>query len=126
MRALGRIAAWTAALVMVTTLTGCGFQSIPQQKNQVEAALAEVTNQYKRRADLIPSLVAPGKGCASHEQETLTAVTEARAKATDVTVDPTKLDPQQIQQFQAAQGSLSQALGRLMVVVERYPELKAN
>ncbi len=104
----------------------CGFQSIPTSKNDVEASLAEVTNQYKRRADLIPNLVNVVKGYAKHENETLTAVTEARAKATQVTVDPTKVTPQKLAEFQAAQGQLSQALGRLMVVSEKYPDLKAD
>jgi LemA protein len=108
------------------SLSGCGIQSIPTAKNEVEASLAEVTNQYKRRADLIPNLVSVVKGYASHERETLDAVISARARATQVTVDPTKLDAQSMQQFQQAQGNLSQALGRLMVVVERYPNLKAD
>lgn len=108
------------------SLTGCGWQSIPQAKNQTEAALAEVTNQYKRRADLVPNLVATVKGYASHEEGTLTAVTEARAKATAINVDPTKVTPEKLAEFQAAQGQLSQALGRLMVVSEQYPNLKAD
>jgi len=114
--------------VLLTTLllSGCGIQSIPQAKNQVEASLAEVTNQYKRRADLIPNLVNVVKGYAKHEEQTLTAVIEARAKATQVTIDPTKITPEKLQEFQAAQGGLSQALGRLMVVSEQYPNLKAD
>jgi LemA protein len=111
---------------LMTYVSSCGLQSIPQSKNSVEAALAEVTNQYKRRADLIPNLVSTVKGYAKHEAETLEAVVEARAKATSVNVDPSKLDPQSIQQFQQAQGQLSSALGRLMVVVEKYPDLKAD
>jgi LemA protein len=107
-------------------LSACGVQSIPQAKNQVDATLAEVTNQYKRRADLIPNLVSTVKGYAKHENETLTQVTEARAKATSVTIDPTKMDAKKLQEFQEAQGSLSQALGRLMVVAEKYPDLKAD
>jgi len=113
-------------LVLGSLLTGCGCQSIPQQKNAVDAAAAEVNNQYKRRADLIPNLVEVVKGYAAHEQDTLTQVTEARAKATDTTIDPSKLDPAQMEKFQAAQGSLTQALSRLMVVVEKYPDLKAD
>jgi LemA protein len=112
--------------VMFLNLTACGFQSIPQTENQVEAAAAEVTNQYKRRADLIPNLVNTVKGYASHEKDTLTAVTEARAQATQMTVDPSKATPEQIAKFQQAQGQLSQALGRLMVVAEKYPDLKAD
>ncbi len=105
---------------------GCGVQSIPQTKNTVDAAMAEVTNQYKRRADLIPNLVEVVKGYAKHEKETLEGVVEARAKATQITLDPSKATPEQIQKYQAAQGGLSQALGRLMVVAEKYPDLKAN
>lgn len=121
---------WASVIVGVVGLglagTGCGLRSIPQSKNQVEASLAEITNQYKRRADLIPNLVKVVKGYASHEKGTLTAVVEARAKATQTTIDPSNINPAQIQKFMAAQGGLSQALGRLMVVVEKYPDLKAN
>lgn len=107
-------------------LAGCGFQAIPQAKNSTEAALAEVSNQYKRRADLIPNLVNVVKGYAKHEEETLTAVTEARAKATAMNIDPSKVTPEQLAQYQKAQSGLSQALGRLMVVSEKYPDLKAD
>lgn len=110
----------------VLSLTACGIQSIPQADNAVEAASSEVTNQYKRRADLVPNLVETVKGYAKHEQETLTAVTEARAQATAMTIDASKATPEQVAQYQQAQGQLSQALGRLMVVAERYPDLKAN
>ncbi|MCK9413643.1 MAG: LemA family protein [Prolixibacteraceae bacterium] len=92
----------------------------------VSSAWSQVENVYQRRADLIPNLVSTVKGYAAHENETLTAVVEARAKATSVTVDPTKLNAASIQQFQQAQGGLSSALSRLMVVVEKYPDLKAN
>lgn len=108
------------------SLMGCGLQSIPMAKNGVEASLAEVANQYKRRADLIPSLVEVVKGYAKHEQGTLEGVINARAKATQVTIDPSKVTPEQLAEFQANQGALSQALGRLMMVTENYPELKAN
>jgi len=107
-------------------LAGCGVSSIPKAKNEVEATMAEVQNQYKRRADLIPNLVSVVKGYASHEQETLTAVVEARNKATAVTLDPTKMDAKQMEEYQKAQGGLSSALGKLMIVVERYPDLKAD
>ncbi|MGZ3771842.1 MAG: LemA family protein [Bdellovibrio sp.] len=107
-------------------LAGCGIQSLPQGKNNTEAALAEVNNQYKRRADLIPNLVNVVKGYAKHEEGTLTAVTEARAKATATQIDPAKVTPEQLAKFQQAQSGLSQALGRLMVVVEKYPDLKAD
>jgi LemA protein len=113
-------------LLAVFTLAGCGVQSIPQSKNEVDAALAEITNQYKRRSDLIPNLVEAVKGYAKHEQGTLTAVIEARAKATSMTIDPSKATPEQLEKYQQAQGGLSQALGRLMVVSEQYPDLKAN
>ena len=92
----------------------------------VAAAWSQVENVYQRRTDLIPNLVNTVKGYADFEKETLTAVIEARAKATQVTVDPSKLDQASLQQFQQAQGGLSSALGRLMVVMEKYPELKAN
>ena len=92
----------------------------------VSSSWSQVENVYQRRADLIPNLVATVKGYAAHESETLTAVVEARAKATAVTVDPTKLNAASIQQFQQAQGGLSSALSRLMVVVEKYPDLKAT
>ncbi|HVK60616.1 MAG TPA: LemA family protein [Bdellovibrionales bacterium] len=114
------------SLVLMAFLTGCGVQSIPQSKNGVEAALAEVQNQYKRRADLIPNLVNVVKGYAKHEQQTLTDVTEARAKATSINLDPAKATPEQIQAFSNAQGQLSQALGKLLMVSENYPDLKAN
>lgn len=115
-----------AVLVVFPFLVGCGIQSLPQAKNSTEATLAEVNNQYKRRADLIPNLVNVVKGYAKHEQQTLTAVTEARAKATATTIDPSKVSAEELAKFQQAQGNLSQALGRLMVVVERYPDLKAD
>ncbi len=107
-------------------LSACGMQSIPQSKNSVDASLAEVTNQYKRRADLIPNLVNVVKGYAKHESETLQGVTEARARATQITIDPSKVTPEQLQKFSAAQGQLSQALGRLLAVSENYPNLKAD
>lgn len=107
-------------------LSACGVQSIPKSKNQTEAALAEVTNQYKRRSDLIPNLVKVVKGYAQHEKETLTGVTQARANATKINIDPSKATPEQIRAYQQAQGQLSQALGRLLAVSENYPNLKAD
>jgi len=101
-------------------------QSIPRSKNAVEAALAEITNQYKRRGDLIPNLVKTVKGYAKHEKSTLEGVVQARARATSMNIDPSKVTAAQLQKFQQAQGGLSQALGRLMVVVEKYPNLKAD
>jgi LemA protein len=113
-------------IVFGLALSGCGIQSIPRAKNDVEAALSEVTNQYKRRGDLIPNLVEVVKGYAKHESETLTSVTEARAKATQMTIDPSRVTPEQLVEFQRAQGQLSQALGRLLMITENYPDLKAN
>lgn len=107
-------------------LSGCGLQSIPEAKNVTESALAEINNQYKRRADLIPNLVNVVKGYAKHESSTLEAVVSARARATQITVDPSRVTPQQLAEFQAAQGQLSQALGRLMMITENYPNLKAD
>lgn len=107
-------------------LTGCGIQSIPKSVNEVEAKWAEVINQYKRRSDLIPSLVSTVKGYAAHEKETLSAVIEARSKATKTTINFDQLNGQTLQKFQKAQGALSSALSRLMVTVEKYPQLKAN
>lgn len=112
--------------ILALSFAGCGLQSIPQAKNETDATLAEITNQYKRRADLIPNLVSVVSGYASHEKDTLTAVVEARAKATSMTIDPSKATPEQLKSYQNAQGSLSQALGRLMVVSENYPQLKAD
>lgn len=116
----------TLLIATVFVMAGCGIQSIPQAKNQTEASLSEITNQYKRRADLVPSLVETVKGYAKHESGTLTAVTEARAKATSMTIDPSKATPQQLAAYQQAQGQLSQALGRLMMITENYPNLKAD
>lgn len=113
-------------LASALILSSCGIQSIPQQKNEVEATLSEITNQYKRRTDLIPNLVATVKGYATHEQGTLEGVVNARAKATQMTIDPSKVSPEKLREFQQAQGELSSALGRLMVISENYPQLKAD
>lgn len=114
------------AFTAVTSLSSCGYNSMVQLDEQVTSQWGQVQNVYQRRADLIPNLVASVKGAANFEKETLTQVIEARAKATSVQVDPSKLTPEAIQQFQASQSQLSSALGRLMVVVEKYPDLKAN
>lgn len=121
-----KIALRISTVVMAILLSSCGIQAIPQAKNESDATLAEVTNQYKRRSDLIPNLVATVQGYAGHEKDTLTAVVEARAKATSMTIDPSKSTPEQIEAYQKAQGSLSQALGKLMVISENYPQLKAD
>ncbi len=102
------------------------YNNMVRMDEGVTAQWSQVENVYQRRSDLIPNLVNTVKGYADFEKETLTQVIEARAKATSVTVDPSKLDAQSLQNFQSAQSGLSSALGRLMVVVEKYPELKAN
>lgn len=119
---------FTAILVLmgVMSLSSCSYNSMVQLDENVKSKWGTVQTQYQRRADLIPNLVATVKGAANFEKSTLTAVIEARAKATSVQVDPTKLTPEAIQQFQAAQGQLSSALGRLLAVAEAYPQLKAN
>lgn len=117
----------TVVVLMSWLLAGCGINNIPTYDEQVKAAWSQVENQYQRRADLIPNLVETVKGFARQEQETLTAVVEARAKATSIRVDASTLDdPQKLQQFQQAQNQLTGALSRLMAVSERYPELKSN
>ncbi|HET7827027.1 MAG TPA: LemA family protein [Anaeromyxobacter sp.] len=105
---------------------GCGYQSIPQSENAVSAAWAEVQNQYQRRADLVPNLVETVKGYAAHEKSTLEAVVNARAQATQVKLSVDQLTPENVKKFEAAQGELRSALGRLLAVAENYPQLKAN
>jgi LemA protein len=121
---------WIAALALVAaslSLGGCGYNTLQETDEQIKAAWAEVLNQYQRRADLIPNLVETVKGYAKHEQEVLTRVTEARAKVGTIQATPQLLnDPQAFARFQSAQGELSSALSRLMVVVENYPQLKAD
>ena len=119
---------FAAILVVMATmsLSSCSYNSMVKLDEDVKGKWGAVQAQYQRRTDLIPNLVATVKGAANFEKSTLTDVIEARAKATSVQVDPTKLTPESIQQFQAAQGQLSQALGRLMVVTENYPTLKSN
>lgn len=107
-------------------LSSCGYNSMVSKDEAVSSQWANVETAYQRRADLIPNLVSTVKGYADFEQETLTQVIEARAKATSMNVDASKLDASTIQQFQANQAQLSGALSRLMVVVEKYPDLKAN
>jgi LemA protein len=113
-------------LAVAAALAGCGFQSIPQSENAVAAAWAEVQNQYQRRADLVPNLVETVKGYAAHERETLDAVVNARAKATQVQLNVEELTPEIVKRFEEAQGQLRSALGRLLAVAENYPQLKAN
>jgi LemA protein len=118
---------WLLILALLASLTGCGYNDFQRLDEQTKSAWAEVLNQYQRRADLVPNLVATVKGEANFEQDTLTKVIEARAKATSVQVTPETLnDPQAFQKFQQAQAQLSSALSRLLVVSERYPDLKSN
>lgn len=112
--------------VVLASQSSCGYNTMVAKDENVEAQWANVENSYQRRADLIPNLVNTVKGSANFEQETLTQVIEARAKATSVTISPDNLTPENIERFQQAQGELSGALSRLLVSVERYPELKAN
>ncbi|MFZ2295788.1 MAG: LemA family protein [Polaromonas sp.] len=115
------------AAMLSLVLTGCGYNQFQSLDEQTKSAWSEVLNQYQRRADLVPNIVATVKGEAAFEQDTLTKVIEARAKATSIQVSPETLnDPAAFSKFQAAQGELGSALSRLMVVSERYPELKAN
>ncbi len=115
------------AVVLASLLAGCGYNEIQSKDEAVKAAWSEVLSQYQRRADLIPNIVNTVKGEANFEQETLTRVIEARAKATSIQATPELLnDPAALQKFQQAQGELTSALSRLMVVVERYPDLKTN
>jgi len=126
MKIMRKIVYMFAAAFAVISLSSCGYNSMVTLDEQVQSQWAQVQNVYQRRADLVPNLVNTVKGAANFEQETLTKVIEARAKATSITVDASKLSPENIQKFQAAQGELSQSLSRLLVSVERYPELKAN
>lgn len=122
-----RLFTWLGAVLLAVSLTGCGYNDFQRLDEESKSAWSEVLNQYQRRADLIPNIVATVKGEANFEQETLTQVIEARAKATSIQMTPEMLNnPAAMQQFQAAQGQVSSALSRLMVVVEQYPNLKAN
>lgn len=116
-----------ALALLASVLAGCGINNIPAYDEQVKANWAQVQNQYQRRADLIPNLVETVKGYAKQEQDTLTAVVEARSRATSVQVDANTLnDPDTLKRYQDAQSQLTGALSRLMVVSERYPDLKSN
>jgi LemA protein len=115
------------AFALLIATSGCGYNRVQGADEQVKAAWAEVANQYQRRADLIPNLVASVKGAADFERETLEAVVNARARATSIQATPELVnDPEAFKRFEAAQGELSGALARLLVAVERYPDLKAN
>jgi LemA protein len=118
---------WALSLLAALLLSGCGYNEFQTKDEQVKAAWAEVLNQYQRRADLVPNLVETVKGYAQQERDVLVGVTEARAKATSVTVSTDQLnDPAAMQKFQQAQAQLSGALGRLLVVSENYPQLKSD
>ena len=123
----GQAARFGVIATLALGLSGCGVNTIPTKEEAVKAKWGDVENQYQRRADLIPNLVATVKGFAAQEKDVLEAVTKARASASQVTVDPTKLsDPAQMAAFEQAQGQVGSALGRLLVTVEKYPELKSN
>jgi LemA protein len=114
-------------ILQALVLSGCGYNTLQQQDEQIKASWSEVVNQYQRRADLVPNLVNVVKGYAAHEKDVLTQVTEARARVGSVQATPELLnDPQAFQRFQSAQGELSGALSRLMAVAENYPQLKAD
>jgi len=122
-----RVMAWIGAAAAVLGLSGCGYNDFQRLDEQVKAAWSEVLNQYQRRADLIPNIVNTVKGEASFEQDTLTKVVEARAKATSIQVTPETLNnPEAFNKFQRAQGELTSALSRLIAVSENYPNLKTN
>jgi LemA protein len=124
---LPRIGTMLAALLVLLTVSSCGYNRIPTLEEQAKAKWADVQNNYQRRADLIPNLVATVQGYAKQEKDVLTAVVEARAKATQVRIDPSQLsDPEKLKQFQDAQNQLSGALGRLLAISENYPDLKSN
>jgi LemA protein len=126
-RIASRFALLTAIVVAGLTLSACGYNTIPTLEEQAKARWADVQNQYQRRADLIPNLVETVKGYATQEKSVLTAVVEARAKATQVKLDASQLtDPDKVKAFQDAQNQLSGALGRLLAVSENYPDLKSN
>jgi len=127
MSSLKRLSLVLTLVISTLALSACGVNNIPTYDEQVKSAWSQVENQYQRRADLIPNLVSTVKGYAAHEKDTLTAVTNARAKVGSIQVNKNLLEnPQAMQQFQEAQGQLGSALKRLLVVSERYPDLKAN
>jgi LemA protein len=124
---MARVRGVVAATFLGLTVAGCGYNTIPTDEEQAKAKWADVQNNYQRRADLIPNLVATVQGYAKQEREVLTAVVEARAKATQVKLDVSQLtDPDKVKQFQDAQNQLTGALGRLLAVSENYPDLKSN
>jgi len=123
----GKVRAILAVIGLTLTLSGCGYNTIPQLQETAKARWSDVQNQYQRRADLIPNLVATVQGYAAQEKNVLTAVVEARAKATQIKLDASDLtDPDKVKAFQDAQNQLTGALGRLLAVSENYPDLKSN
>jgi len=124
---VSRIAAVAAVVAVGLTVSACGYNTIPTLEEQAKARWSDVQNQYQRRADLIPNLVATVQGYAAQEKNVLTAVIEARAKATQIHIDPSQLtDPEKLKAFADAQNALTGALGRLLAVSESYPDLKSN
>jgi LemA protein len=121
-----RILSNLLGLLLLASLSSCGYNRMVSLEEQVASQWAQVENQYQRRADLVPNLVNTVKGAADFERGTLTEVIEARSRATSVQINPDNLTPENIQRFEAAQQQLSGALSRLLVTVERYPELRAN
>ncbi len=115
-----------AAVVLVGMLLAASYNGLVTSRETVRSEINKLQSQYQRRSDLVPNLVATVKGSASFEQDTLTKVVEARAKATSITIDPSKVTADQLQEFQSAQGELSQALGRLIAVSENYPDIKST
>src|SRR3974377_1678677 len=124
---MARLRGALIATLVGLTVAGCGYNTIPTYEEQAKAKWADVQNNYQRRADLIPNLVATVQGYAKQEKDVLTAVVEARAKATQTKIDASPLtDPDKVKQFQEAQKQLSGALGRLLAISENYPDLKSN
>jgi len=122
-----RLRSFAAVVLLGLAVSGCGYNTIPTDEEAAKAKWADVQNMYQRRADLIPNLVATVQGYAKQEKDVLTAVIEARAKATQIKIDASQLtDPEKLKQFQDAQAQLSGALGRLLAVSENYPDLKSN
>ena len=115
-----------AVVAVIAIMCVSAYNSLVSSEESVDTAWSQVENVYQRRADLIPNLVNTVKGYAAHEKETLEGVVSARAKATQMTIDPTNLTPEAIEKFQAAQGELGSALGKLLAITENYPDLKAN
>lgn len=125
-RTINKVIAALALILASMSLSSCNYNSLVEDQQNVDQTWAEVENQYQRRADLIPNLVNTVKGYSNHEEETLVKVTEARAKATSVTINADDLNEENLARFQQAQGELSSALKSLLAVTEAYPDLKAN